>query len=179
MRFRNAGGAVVQVLMRSDFFATEAFFCDHGRHPFLEQRRGPGFCIMCSTVGWRRRIRSYRSSGMPMTSSATVGPRARQLRCLCNWDSLSSADFITNIAESSFRHTHPIDSPFVSGALRTHNERPTEVLCPRVTQAAMIAAASFGLRRSGTFATAASVRHGPPWPLPVNVPKSICQNSLL
>src|SRR5262245_32850119 len=31
--FRNAGGAVVQVLMRSDFFATEAFFCDHGRHP--------------------------------------------------------------------------------------------------------------------------------------------------
>ena len=40
--FRNAGGAVVQVLMRSDFFATEAFFCDHGRHPFLEQRRGPG-----------------------------------------------------------------------------------------------------------------------------------------
>jgi hypothetical protein len=30
------------VLMRSDFFATEAFFCDHGRHPFLEQRRGPG-----------------------------------------------------------------------------------------------------------------------------------------
>src|SRR5262249_15980937 len=131
MRFRNAGGAVVQVLMRSDFFATEAFFCDHGRHPFLEQRRGPGFCIMCSTVGWRRRIRSYASGGMPMTSSATVGPRARQLRCLCNWDSLSSADFITNIAESSFRHTHPIDSPFVSGALRTHNERLTEVLCPR------------------------------------------------
>ena len=40
VRFRNAGGAVVQVLMRSDFFATEAFFCDHGRHPFLEQRRG-------------------------------------------------------------------------------------------------------------------------------------------
>src|SRR6476469_8760426 len=36
--FRNAGGAVVQVLMRSDFSATEAFFCDHGRHPFLEQR---------------------------------------------------------------------------------------------------------------------------------------------
>jgi hypothetical protein len=47
----------------------------------------------------------------------------------------------------------------------------------------MIAAASFGLRRSGTFATAtsgaaywaASVRHGPPWPLPVNAPKSIFQ----
>src|SRR5215831_8818514 len=38
MSFRNAGGAVVQVLMRSDFFATEAFFCDHGRHPFLEQQ---------------------------------------------------------------------------------------------------------------------------------------------
>src|SRR5260370_41977507 len=63
----------------------------------------------------------------------------------------------------------------------------TEVLCPRVTQAAMIAAASFGLRRSGTFATAtsgaaywaASVRHGPPWPLPVNAPKSIFQNSIL
>jgi hypothetical protein len=32
VRFGNAGGAVVQVLMRSDFFATEAFFCDHGRH---------------------------------------------------------------------------------------------------------------------------------------------------
>ena len=30
------------------------------------------------------------------------------------------------------------------------------VLCPRVTQAAMIAAASFGLRRSGRFATATS-----------------------
>jgi hypothetical protein len=62
----------------------------------------------------------------------------------------------------------------------------TEVLCPRVTQAAMIAAASFGLRLSGTFATAtsgaaywaASVRHGPPWPLPVNAPKSIFQNSI-
>ena len=27
VRFRTAGGAVVQVLMRSDFFATEAFFC--------------------------------------------------------------------------------------------------------------------------------------------------------
>src|SRR6266540_4115228 len=47
----------------------------------------------------------------------------------------------------------------------------------------MIAAASFGLRRSGTFATttsgaaywAASVRHGPPWPLPVNARKSIFQ----
>jgi hypothetical protein len=37
VRFWNAGGAVVQVLMRSDFFATEAFFCDHGRHPFLEK----------------------------------------------------------------------------------------------------------------------------------------------
>src|SRR6266699_2723387 len=62
----------------------------------------------------------------------------------------------------------------------------TEVLCPRVTQAAMIAAASFGLWRSGTFATAtsgatywaASVRHGPPWPLPVNARKSIFQNSI-
>jgi hypothetical protein len=51
----------------------------------------------------------------------------------------------------------------------------------------MIAAASFGLRRSGRFATAtsgaaywaASVRHGPPWPLPVNAPKSIFQNSIL
>jgi hypothetical protein len=49
VRFRNAGGAVVQVLMRSDFFATEAFFCDHGRHPFLEQRRGPG-----GFAWWRR-----------------------------------------------------------------------------------------------------------------------------
>jgi len=43
------------------------------------------------------------------------------------------------------------------------------------------------LRRSGTFATAtsgaaywaASVRHGPPWPLPVNAPKSIFQNCWL
>ena len=73
------------------------------------------------------------------------------------------------------------------GTLRIHNENRTEVLCPRVTQAAMIAAASFGLRRSGTFATATSgaaywatsVRHGPPWPLPVNAPKSIFQNSNL
>jgi hypothetical protein len=40
--------------------------------------------------------------------------------------SLFSADFITNIAESSFRHTHPIDSSIdhSSGALRTHNEKP-------------------------------------------------------
>jgi hypothetical protein len=50
----------------------------------------------------------------------------------------------------------------------------------------MIAAASFGLRRSGRFATAtsgaaywaASVRHGPPWPLPVNAPKSTFKNSI-
>jgi hypothetical protein len=114
--------------------------------------------------------------------------------------SLSSADFITNIAESSFRHTHPIDSSIDTHQIQSmrrssvRQERcahttknRTEVLCPRVTQAAMIAAASFGLRRSGTFATAtsgaaywaASVRHGPPWPLPVNAPKSIFQNSIL
>jgi hypothetical protein len=38
----------------------------------------------------------------------------------------------------------------------------TEVLCPRVAQAAMIAAASFGLRRSGRFATATSgAAYGP------------------
>jgi hypothetical protein len=38
----------------------------------------------------------------------------------------------------------------------------TEVLCPRITQAAMIAAASFGLRRSGRFATATSgAAYGP------------------
>jgi hypothetical protein len=71
-------------------------------------------------------------------------------------------------------------------ARSTSTKNRTEVLCPRVTQAAMIAAASFGLRRSGRFATAtsgaaywaASVRHGPPWPLPVNAPKSIFQNSI-
>jgi hypothetical protein len=33
VRFRIAVGAVVEVLMRSDFFATEAFFCDHGLPP--------------------------------------------------------------------------------------------------------------------------------------------------
>ena len=78
--------------------------------------------------------------------------------------SLSSADFITNIAESSFRHTHPIDSsidPHQIESMRRSSVRQKrcahttknrmEVLCPRVTQAAMIAAASFGLRRSGTF----------------------------
>ena len=78
------------------------------------------------------------------------------------------------------------DDQFVR-VLRTHKENQTEVLCPRVTQAAMIAAASFGLRRSGTFCDgtsgaaywAASVRHGPPWPLPVNAPKSIFQKSNL
>src|SRR3984893_7239443 len=79
------------------------------------------------------------------------------------------------------------DHPFVRSA--AHTQRKTERRCyaPRVTQAAMIAAASFGLRRSGTFATAtsgaaywaASVRHGPPWPLPVNAPKSIFQKSNL
>jgi hypothetical protein len=77
------------------------------------------------------------------------------------------------------------DHPFVRSAAHTTKNR-TEVLCPRATQAAMIAAASFGLRRSGRFATAtsgaaywaASVRHGPPWPLPVNAPKSIFQNSI-
>jgi hypothetical protein len=114
--------------------------------------------------------------------------------------SLFSADFITNIAESSVRHTHPIDSSIDTHQIQSvrrssiRQERCAhttknrmEVLCPRVTQAAMIAAASFGLRRSGTFATAtsgaaywaASVRHGPPWPLPVNAPKSIFQNSIL
>jgi hypothetical protein len=35
VRFRIAGGAVVEVLMRRDFFAAEAFFCDHGRHSTL------------------------------------------------------------------------------------------------------------------------------------------------
>src|ERR1700730_5833923 len=61
------------------------------------------------------------------------------------------------------------------------------VLCPRVPQAAMIAAASFGLRRSGTFCDG-NIGSGllgriseawPPWPLPVNAPKSIFQKSNL
>ena len=124
---------------------------------------------------------------------ALAFPRKSDRHCL------SSADFITNIAESSFRHTHPIDSSIDTHQIwnmrrsSVRQERcahttknRTEVLCPRVTQAAMIAAASFGLRRSGTFATAtsgaaywaSSVRHGPPWPLPVNAPKSIFQNSI-
>ena len=89
---------------------------------------------------------------------------------------LSLADFITNIAESSFWHTHtPIDSSIdthqVESVRRSSvrqercahtTKNRTEVLCPRVTQAAMIAAASFGLRRSGTFATATSgAAYGP------------------
>ena len=102
--------------------------------------------------------------------------------------------------DSSFQHTHPIDSSIDThqfwGMRRSSvrqercahtTKNRAEVLCPRVTQAAMIAAASFGLRRSGTFATAtsgaaywaASVRHGPPWPLPVNAPKPVFQNSIL
>jgi len=60
--------------------------------------------------------------------------------------SLSSADFITNIAESRFRHTPPIDSSIDThqiqsmGRLSVRQERcahttknRTEVLCPRVT----------------------------------------------
>jgi len=52
---------------------------------------------------------------------------------------------------------------------------------PPATQAAMIAAAVFGSRRSGRSTNgsvgaaywAASVRHGPPWPLPAcPVPQS-------
>ena len=39
VRFRKAGGAVVQVLMRSDFFAGEAFFGDHGRHSSRARQR--------------------------------------------------------------------------------------------------------------------------------------------
>jgi hypothetical protein len=61
VRFRNAGGAVVQMLMRSDFFATEAFFCDHGRHPFPEQRRGSG--------GLRVMAPRIKSSGTPHCSA--------------------------------------------------------------------------------------------------------------
>jgi hypothetical protein len=82
--------------------------------------------------------------------------------------SLSLAGFITNIAESSFQHTHPIDSSDTHQIQRMRRssvrqercahtmKNRTEVQCPRVTQAAMIAAASFGLRRSGTFATTTS-----------------------
>src|SRR5256714_13695027 len=71
--------------------------------------------------------------------------------------------FITNIAESSFRHTPPIDSSIDTHQVQSvrrssvRQERcahttknRTEVLCPRVTQA-----------------------------LPVNAPKSIFQNSIL
>ena len=63
-------------------------------------------------------------------------------------------------------------------ARATRAIRPkTEVRCPRVTQAAMTAAALFGPRRSGRLSRtaasgaaywAASVRHGPPWPLPAS-----------
>jgi hypothetical protein len=71
--------------------------------------------------------------------------------------------------------THPIDSSIDTHQVHSvrrssvRQERcahttknRTEVLCPRVTQAAMIAAASFGLRRSGRFATATSgAAYGP------------------
>jgi hypothetical protein len=48
--FRNAGGAVVQVLMRSDFFATEAFFCDHGRHLPGTAARFGGLRVMAPRI---------------------------------------------------------------------------------------------------------------------------------
>jgi hypothetical protein len=41
VRFRNAGGAVVQVLMRSDLSQPKHSFETNGRH-LLEQRQGPG-----------------------------------------------------------------------------------------------------------------------------------------
>jgi len=50
VRFRNAGGAVVEVLMRNDFFAIEAFFCDHGRHSFLETAAGPSGPDQCAMI---------------------------------------------------------------------------------------------------------------------------------
>jgi hypothetical protein len=75
---------------------------------------------------------------------------------------------------------------FVRNAAHTHKENQTEVLCPRVTQAAMIAAASFGLRRSGTFCdgnigSGLLGRISEAWPAlaPVNAPKSIFQKSNL
>ena len=48
--------------------------------------------------------------------------------------------------------THQVQSVRRSvPVLRTHKENQTEGAMPPGTQAAMIAAASFGLRRSGTF----------------------------
>ena len=57
------------------------------------------------------------------------------------------------------------------------------VLCPRVTKDSRSlrhrsgcgVAARFATATSGAAYSAAAVRHGPPWPLPVNAPKSIFQ----
>jgi hypothetical protein len=49
VRFWNAGGAVVHVLMRSDFFATEAFFCDHGRHLCVSWTTAPRYVVRTAT----------------------------------------------------------------------------------------------------------------------------------
>src|SRR5260370_34121955 len=70
---------------------------------------------------------------------------------------------IVIIGTHTLRVSAPIDSSIdthqdqgvrgsrLSGSC-AHDENRTEVRCPRVTLAAMIAAASFGLRRSGTLA---------------------------
>jgi hypothetical protein len=60
VRFRIAGGAVVQVVMRSDFFASKAFFRDHdGRHRFLETAAGPrpDQCALIARKHPRARLR--------------------------------------------------------------------------------------------------------------------------
>src|SRR5262245_48825459 len=60
----------------------------------------------------------------------------------------------------------------------------TEVQCPRAVWAAMIAAVAFGPWRSGKLTDgasgaaywAASVRHGPSWPLPADASAGISQS---
>ena len=187
----NGTGALRQFVPRS-------LGIDPGR-PWREKTTS-SICFICiSSIGWPASCRTYPfwqgtnprpfQSGPSTPSiqsavtmaSATMRSRHRISRHFQGAATaplhhcLSSANFITNIAESSFRHTHPIDSRIDTHQVQSvrrssvRQERcahttknRTEVLCPRVTQAAMIAAASFGLRRSGRFATATSgAAYGP------------------
>ena len=95
------------------------------------------------------RHRQRRSRGREFNSYRSAPRRGVEKRS--RWR--GGLSFVLNIVHASVPIDRRINSYQTNGACRSaHTNAKTEVRCPRVSSAAMIAAASFGLRRSGRFA---------------------------
>jgi hypothetical protein len=146
--------------------------------------RRPGSSVSEDANGWPPKMTVMGRRVGAAVAASRAGKQYR-MRPLMKWKrpthDVSACD---HLPIDSAVHGHKIfvcAGSFVIARVTRAIRPKTEVRCPRVTQAAVTAAALFGPRRSGRLSRtaasgaaywAASVRHGPPWPLPARVPSS-------